>query len=121
MARNSTIGTVYLLHFERPLAHARHYLGWAIDAQARVDEHLAGDGSRLVRAVVRAGIHVELVRTWEGVDRNFERSLKRRGNGRSICPICKATYDRQKADAQRARRRRHAREKKCCTPADSGT
>lgn len=22
---------VYLLHFERPLAHAQHYIGWAKD------------------------------------------------------------------------------------------
>ena len=54
---------VYLLHFDRPLAHARHYIGIALDGDPhrRLAEHLAGQGSLLVRAVVAAGIGVDLV------------------------------------------------------------
>lgn len=38
--------TIYLLHFARPVAHARHYLGSADDLAARLDEHEAGSGPR---------------------------------------------------------------------------
>lgn len=103
MARTDRIGTVYLLHFERPLRHAQHYLGWALDHEARLRDHLAGKGSRLVAAVVAAGIGVELVRTWEGVDRHFERSLKN-GSHRHHCPRCKAAYNARSAEQMRERR-----------------
>ena len=35
--------TVYLIHFDVPYAHARHYTGWtASDLQGRLAEHAAG-------------------------------------------------------------------------------
>jgi hypothetical protein len=40
-------GTVYLLHFDRPYKHARHYLGWTANLQARLDSHRAGHGARI--------------------------------------------------------------------------
>jgi hypothetical protein len=45
----------YLLHFDRPLAHARHYVGIAQggNPHRRLAEHLAGHGSPPVRAVSR--------------------------------------------------------------------
>jgi hypothetical protein len=84
-------GVVYLLHFERPYKHARHYLGWTIDLNARLARHRGetekdGRGSRLVEVVLAAGIGVELVRTWNG-DRNFERHVKGRGLA-AYCPFC---------------------------------
>ena len=101
MARTDRIGTVYLLHFERPIEHARHYLGWALDVHARVDEHLAGSGARIVRAAVARDIHVELVRTWEGVDRHFERKLKNGRNHRRFCPVCGPDFRRLQRDRKR--------------------
>lgn len=83
------IGTVYLLHFSEPYHHAQHYLGWAVDVGARVDEHLRGLGSPLVAAAVASGAHVEMVRTWANVDRHFERRLKNQGSHKRKCPICK--------------------------------
>jgi hypothetical protein len=49
-------GTVYLLHFDRPYRHARHYLGWTADetVDARLARHRAGGGARLI-AVIRGG------------------------------------------------------------------
>jgi site-specific DNA-cytosine methylase len=35
----AVIGTVYLLHFDRPYKHARHYLGWAESLDARLAVH----------------------------------------------------------------------------------
>lgn len=78
---------IYLLHFDRPLHHARHYLGYAQDVEARVKRHWKGHGSRLVRAVMEAGIWVRVVRTWEG-DRNLERRLHNRKNTPQLCPEC---------------------------------
>lgn len=50
---------IYILHFDRPYKHARHYTGFAETAetlQKRLDQHLAGRGSRLVQVVTDEGI-----------------------------------------------------------------
>ena len=49
-------GPVYLLHFDQPYKHARHYVGWtARNVKRRLAEHEAGRGARLL-AVVREAI-----------------------------------------------------------------
>lgn len=82
-------GTVYLLHFERPYRHAKHYTGWTQDLPARLAEHAAGRGARLLEVVSGAGITWTLARTWSG-GRKLERSKKRQGGAARHCPICKA-------------------------------
>lgn len=80
---------VYLLHFRKKFHHAQHYIGFAeSDVQARLERHKAGQGAKLVRAVVQAGIGVQLARVWEGADRTFERTLKDKKNSRALCPVC---------------------------------
>jgi len=81
-------GTIYLLHFDRPFGHARHYLGWTRDLEARLAAHGKASGSALMRAVADAGIGWRLAATWQG-DRYRERQLKARGHTRK-CPICRA-------------------------------
>jgi predicted GIY-YIG superfamily endonuclease len=81
-------GTVYLLHFDEPFGHARHYCGWASDLHARLAHHAAGTGANLLRHVAAAGIGWTLVRTWPG-DRREERRLKRRGGATDRCPACR--------------------------------
>jgi hypothetical protein len=56
-------GTVYVVHVEPAYHHARHYIGLAVDVDARLAEHLAGAGSPLVRAAVAVGVRVELAAT----------------------------------------------------------
>ncbi|MEV4887877.1 hypothetical protein AB0K48_00610 [Nonomuraea sp. NPDC055795] len=80
-------GTVYLLHFAQPYRHARHYLGWTTDLQARLAEHAAGRGARLLAVVRDAGITWTLARTWPG-NRARERALKRQGGSARRCPLC---------------------------------
>ncbi len=84
---------VYLVHFERSFYHARHYIGFCEEGNLidRFIRHQRGDGSRLLRALNKAGIGYEVVRTWEGndVDRDFERKLKRQRNGPRFCPTCR--------------------------------
>lgn len=80
-------GTIYLLHFAKPYHHARHYLGWAVNADDRFQQHMSGGGSPLVKAVVESGIGVKIVRTWDGT-RDDERALKNRKNSTKLCPLC---------------------------------
>ena len=82
--------TVYLIHLDRPLAHARHYLGSTDDLERRLHEHEQGNGSKMLAAVARAGITWQLARTWPG-DRAWERRLKRYKKSKRLCPICSAS------------------------------
>lgn len=86
---------LYLLHFDEPYKHARHYLGFATDEQAmhaRIDQHYAatpGDGHhhRLMQVIRAAGISFTLARVWPDGTRADERRKKWSGHARR-CPIC---------------------------------
>ena len=96
------MGLIYLLHFERSYHHARHYLGYTDDLEARVAAHRAGHGSPLVAAAVRDGIEFCVAATWPG-DRTEERRLHRyRNSPRRLCPICRGSP----GPCRRRRRRR---------------
>lgn len=79
---------VYLLHFDRPYRHARHYIGCSDDIERRLDHHRRGRGANLLRIVVAAGIRFDISRIWPGEGRTFERQLKRRGGATRHCPAC---------------------------------
>jgi len=79
---------VYLLHFDRPFGHARHYCGWAVDVEGRLQHHENGTGANLLRFVRAAGITWRLVRTWPDGDKTFERRVKRQGGLARVCPEC---------------------------------
>lgn len=81
-------GTVYLLHFDAPLAHAQHYVGYAEDLEARIARHRKGNGARLVSVFAEKGIGFTVARTWPG-DRKQERRIKNLKNSPRLCPICR--------------------------------
>jgi predicted GIY-YIG superfamily endonuclease len=84
-------GTVYLLHFDQPYKHARHYVGWtARNVGRRLAEHAAGRGARLLAVVREAGIGWQLARMWPG-GRARERQIKRQGGHARHCPLCGVT------------------------------
>jgi predicted GIY-YIG superfamily endonuclease len=85
--RFSLIGLVYLLHFDRPYRHARHYTGFTHDLDARIVEHITGDGARLLQVIQTHGIGWQVARTWPGT-RVTERALKRQGGASRRCPLC---------------------------------
>ena len=87
---DATTGTVYLLHFDRPYAHAGHYTGWTKDLTARLADHAAGHGARLLAVARSAGVGWTLARTWTG-SRATERALKRQGGASRRCPLCGVT------------------------------
>ena len=85
----------YLLHFNRPFGHARHYLGITTNLAWRLRRHSSGDGAKLLRHVKEAGITWQVAREWQEDDkpveltwREFELRLKGRHAARQ-CPICK--------------------------------
>ena len=78
---------VYLIHFDTPYKHARHYLGFTHDLDARLEQHRQGNGARLIEVIAEHGITWRLARTWEG-ERELERRLKNWHNSPRLCPIC---------------------------------
>ena len=80
---------VYLIHFSRPYKHARHYLGYAENIDARLNEHRNGTGARLTHVVIGDGIELILARVWPGRDRTFERFLKNTRCVPNYCPECR--------------------------------
>jgi predicted GIY-YIG superfamily endonuclease len=80
-------GVIYLLHFDRPYKHAKHYTGWTEDLLDRLDRHAAGRGARLVEVIWQAGIGFTLVRLCEGT-RRTERAIKNDGGASRYCPAC---------------------------------
>lgn len=81
-------GTIYLLHFDAPLAHAQHYVGYAEDLDARIERHRKGNGARLVAVFAERGVGFTVARTWPG-DRTKERRIKNQKNAPRLCPICR--------------------------------
>lgn len=83
------MGHVYLICLERPLAHAKHYIGYVEhDIDARFARHKSGQGAKMLRACNQKGINYKITRTWSDVDRNFERKLKNNSHSKKHCPCC---------------------------------
>jgi hypothetical protein len=81
-------GFVYLLHFDVPYWHAKHYSGFtAAPNGARWESHLIGTGARLLRVLAALGIGWYPVRVWRGT-RDDERRLKNLGGATRVCPVC---------------------------------
>lgn len=80
-------GYVYLIHFDAPYHHARHYIGWTRDLAARFQRHAEGHGSPLLRAVTAAGIRWRVVRLFIG-GKALERHFKDFHGAGRLCPYC---------------------------------
>lgn len=80
-------GTIYILHFEHPFKHARHYIGWTDNLEQRLTDHWNGRGSTLLKHVRMAEIGWIVAAVFPGT-RNDERKLKNRGGCSRSCPIC---------------------------------
>ena len=76
------VGYVYVIRLAQPLgnpanmrARARFYVGWALDPKARLAEHRAGRGAKMLAAAVERGITFRIICTVPGT-RRFERKVK---------------------------------------------
>lgn len=85
-----SLGMIYLLHFDEPFGHARHYCGWSSDVLWRLRCHTGAAGSNLMRHVNAAGIGWLLAGVWPGT-RHDERSRHNRGAAGKWCPECAGT------------------------------
>ena len=81
----SQLGVIYMLHFDQPYKHAKHYVGWTDDLLDRLDTHARGHGARLVAVIWHAGIGFTLVRICEGTRRR-ERAIKNAGGAGPVLP-----------------------------------
>lgn len=84
-------GLVYLLHFDKPYKHAKHYIGFSEtedNLQQRLEDHRNGRGARLMEVLKQNNIGFVLAKTYLKVNRTFERRLKNNGGASRICPIC---------------------------------
>lgn len=94
---------LYLIHFREPYprderAPIQHYLGFSKSGpygrarvQKRLQNHAAGSGARVMRAITLAGIGWDVVRIWPDGDQTLERRLKKARNyGRALCPVCRS-------------------------------
>ena len=84
---------VYLIHFSAPVRGASHYIGRTGQLEIRLAQHRKGQGARLTRLAVRAGLRLELAMAYlprpGETSAQAERRLKRAG-GVSLCPLCRA-------------------------------
>jgi hypothetical protein len=85
---------LYLLHFDRPYRHARHYLGYAKRAPADYARRVAAGAEypphELVLAALGDGVTMRVADVWPGLDRNDRRELRAGHDRRRLCPICLA-------------------------------
>lgn len=81
---------VYILHFSRAFHHARHYVGFTEKPEQRLGEHAKGSAksSKLMQAVIKAGITFTVARVFPDADRHFERKIKNSHRTARFCPIC---------------------------------
>lgn len=81
---------VYLIHFDKKLQHAEHYMGSAEDIAKRERRHRKGHGAQIMKAVVRAGIPWQIVHVWrcETIAEAEKLERQKKGYNKRQCPIC---------------------------------
>lgn len=82
---------IYVLHFDDPLHHARHYTGCTLQLRDRLSAHAQGRGSRLCEVLLARGLHWTLggLMTCSIQQmRRIERGIKDRHNGPQFCQTC---------------------------------
>lgn len=80
---------VYILHFDKPLKHAKHYVGFAVNVNKRVEKHRKGTGARLTQVLKQVGIGFVVAAVLPG-ERDLERKIKNQKHTDRFCPICAA-------------------------------
>lgn len=79
---------VYLIHFEQEYKGCRHYIGYTSNLEERLERHRNNTGAGLLKALNQSGIRWDVVRTWPGCDREWERTLRKQKHSKRFCPIC---------------------------------
>lgn len=85
---------LYVLHFDKPYKHARHYTGIALDVEKRIHEHETGQGARLMQVLKEnnIGFKCSVIGEFPGFSEAHaeEKRLKTKvKKPDAYCPICK--------------------------------
>lgn len=90
-------GWVYVLHFDTPIEHARHYIGSTHHLSERVFAHAIGRGANLTKVAFFRGIGFQLGyvgRAKSISPRSLERRAKHWHGAEEFCSICCAGRNR---------------------------
>lgn len=81
----------YLLHFDRPVGRAQHYLGSTFESHLarRLRSHSRAKGASLTAAAVLNGRRIALAHLWPILNRSDEMRAKKNGHLKRLCPICR--------------------------------
>lgn len=85
-------GWIYVIHFDRPLGHARHYVGSTGALRQRLCRHAHGHGSRLTRELHKRGIGFRLGGLFRAKPewmRRIERLCKAHHQAAHFCGFCR--------------------------------
>lgn len=93
---------LFLLHFNEPYQHARHYLGYAVGTgrgakyAKAICKGTALGPHELVMAAQWSGIEMEVAEVWVGEGRTLQRRMRSNGSLSRFCRICReaGTYHR---------------------------
>lgn len=85
---------VYVIHFDKPYKHAKHYTGIAINVEARMKKHRSGQGARLMKIIKEHNIGFQYSIIKEGLTFSeahaYEKYLKTKiKKPQRYCSICK--------------------------------
>ena len=101
--RNLMNKYVYILHFDKPFHHARHYIGSANNVAERVAKHTSNPDVKMLIAALQQGITFTVARTFRNNRVNGhtkEYRIKRSGGvgKQGLCPICNKEKKQKKED-----------------------
>lgn len=87
---------IYILEFERKLAHAKFYVGWTRDESTlshRIEHHRQGTGARITAAASERGIAFDVIAIIPDGTRQLERQIKNRKSApRIVAQIAKTGH-----------------------------
>ena len=84
---------LYVIHFDKPYKHAKHYTGIAIDVDKRIKEHKGGYGSKLMAVITKnnIGFKCNIIGEYPtySIAKAEEKRLKTKvKQPKKYCPIC---------------------------------
>jgi predicted GIY-YIG superfamily endonuclease len=84
---------VYVIHFDKPYKHAKHYTGIAKNVEKRMKLHRSGNGSKLMAVLNRnnIGFKYNIIAEYDGYSeaKTHEKHLKTKvKKPQRHCPIC---------------------------------
>lgn len=86
---------IYVIHFDKPYKHAKHYTGIAQNVEKRIEKHSKGQGSRLMQVLKEnnIGFRYNIIAefpTFSEAHAEEKRLKTKVKKPQRYCPICKS-------------------------------